>query len=310
VRTLFDLSAWRRQECLSYGSYPYDIMDTGIAKGQMVCGDEACSPRPLVLVRRLSKIHKQNRWFAPHKFPTKSLDRLCLDITEGSTLALVGESGSGKSTLARCLALLEKPTEGEIWFEGKDLLSLPARQARHARRQIQLVFQEPATALNPRLKALEVVAEPLEITRQGTKAERRDRAFQLLEEVGLSPQCGGRSPLEFSGGQRQRLALARALAVRPKVLILDEVFSGLDLPLRAQIAALLGRLRERWKLTYLLISHDLGLVCRLADETAVLYRGKLVELGKTDALLSAPAHPHTQALVAATLRFEIQPSRL
>jgi ABC-type glutathione transport system ATPase component len=273
-----------------------------------MCGYEPGRPRSLIVVHKLSKIHQQNRWLSRRNSQVKSLDHINLTISEGSTLALVGESGAGKSTLARCLALLEKPSEGEIWFEGKDLLTLRARQARHARRQIQLIFQDPATALNPRLKAVDIVSEPLKLERQATNRELRDRALHLMEEVGLASQCRSKLPLEFSAGERQRLALARALAVQPKVLILDEVFSGLDLPLRAQIAGLLNRLQERWKLTFVLISHDLGLVCRLADETAVLYRGQVVEEGKTQRLLSSPEHPHTRALVSATLGFEPQPN--
>jgi ABC-type glutathione transport system ATPase component len=268
-----------------------------------MCGHEPPNERSLLVVRDLSKIHEQRRWFSRHKFLTQSLDRVSLVIREGSTLALVGESGSGKSTLGRCLALLEEPSEGEIWFKGKNLLTLTACQARQARRQIQLVFQDPSTALNPWLKAVDIVAEPLIIERQGMKPELRDRALHLMEEVGLPLQCGNRRPLEFSGGQRQRLALARALAVEPKVLILDEVFSGLDLPLQAQIAGLLNRLQERRQLTYLLITHDLGLVCRIASEAAVLYRGRLVEQGKTKRLLAAPEHPHTRALVSSSLSF-------
>jgi ABC-type glutathione transport system ATPase component len=252
-------------------------------------------------VRELSKTHQHARWLGRRKFLTKPLDRINLSINEHSTLALVGESGSGKSTLARCLALLEKPTEGEIWFEGENLLALPGREVRRARRQIQLIFQDPSTALNPRHKAVDIVAEPLALERQGTQPERRDHAFHLMEQVGLSSHYRDRRPLEFSGGQRRRLALARALAVQPKVLILDEVFSGLDMPLQAQIAALLRQLQEESNLTYVLISHDLGLVCLMASETAVLYQGRLVEQGKTQRLLTAPEHPHTRALVSATL---------
>jgi peptide/nickel transport system ATP-binding protein len=262
--------------------------------------------RPLIAVRGLCKTYQQTRWFSRQKFLTKSLDDVTLQISEGSTLALVGESGSGKSTLARCLVLLEKPSEGEIWFDGISLLTLAKREARHVRQQIQLIFQDPASALNPRLKAVDVVAEPLEIQRAGSRAEPRRQALQLMQEVGLPPQSGSRRPLEFSGGQRQRLALARALAVRPRVLILDEVFSGLDLPLQAQIARLLVEVKKRLGLTCVLISHDLGLVCRMADQVAVLYRGRLVEHGKTERLLSAPEHPHTRALISARLVSEPQ----
>jgi oligopeptide transport system ATP-binding protein len=273
---------------------------SGMAKNN----GQAPSPvksEPLVAVQGLSKSYRQGLCFSRQKFLVKSLDNVNLAINGGSTLALVGESGSGKSTLARCLALLEEPSEGEIWFEGKNALTLPKCQARHVRQQIQLIFQDPSTALNPRLNAADIVAEPLEIQRQGTKHERRHRALQLMEEVGLSSQWGNRLPLELSGGQRQRLALARALAVQPKILILDEAFSGLDLPLRAQIVGLLADVKERWSLTYLVISHDLGLVSGMANEVAVLYKGRVVEQGGAKELFLSPRHSHTRALVAASL---------
>lgn len=260
--------------------------------------------RALIVAREICKRYEQSRWFSQHRFVTKALDHVSLTIKQGSRLALVGESGSGKSTLARCLALLEKPNEGQLWFEGRNVLTLSARQLRRARRQIQLIFQDPSTALNPRLGAAQIVAEPLIIERPGMVREAHEQALHLMEEVGISSQCANRLPLDFSGGQRQRLALARALAAEPTVVILDEVFSGLDLPLQAQIAKLLERLQVRWGLTYLLISHDLALVCHMADEIAVLYRGQLVEQGSTRSVVSAPEHPHARALVSAALSFE------
>ena len=260
---------------------------------------------PLIVANRLCKTYRQTRWLLRQNFSIKSLDQVSLIIPRGSILALVGESGSGKSTLARCLALLERPNEGQIWLEGENLLTLPKGRARRARQQIQLIVQDPATALNPRFTAADVVAEPLEIQQQGTRSERHEQALRLMEQVGLSSEWGDRLPLEFSGGQRQRLAIARALAMRPRVLILDEVFSGLDVPLQAQIAGLLVQVKKRWGLTYLLISHDLGLVCDIADEVAVLCQGRLVEQGATEKVLAAPEHPHTRALVSATLTFHL-----
>ena len=259
---------------------------------------------PLLAVRGLSKSYQQTQWFSRRRLLVKSLDQVDLAINQGTTLALVGESGSGKSTLARCLALLERPSGGEIWFEGKNLLTLPKRQARYARQGVQLIFQDSATAMNPRLTATEIIAEPLEVLRRGTRRERREVALQLMEEVGLSSQWGNRLPREFSGGERQRLAIARAIASQPKVLILDEPLSGLDPPLQAQTVRLLMDVKERRRLTYLLISHDVGMVCSVAKEIAVLHEGRLVEQGSPKELILAPRHPHTRALVAASLTTE------
>jgi peptide/nickel transport system ATP-binding protein len=267
----------------------------------MQCHKQWNNPSLLLVVECLCKAYPVTGWFARQKVSVAALDQVSLSLREGSTLGLVGESGAGKSTFARCLALLEKPCRGEIWLKGKNLLTLPKAEARRARQQIQLIFQDPATALNPRLKAVDIVAEPLAIQGNGTRQARRVQALRLMDDVGLSSQWGNRLPLEFSGGQRQRLALARALALRPRILILDEVFSGLDPPLQAQVARLLTQVKKEWGLTYLLISHDLCLVRRIADEVAVLHRGRLVEQGSPEKLLSAPEHPHTRALVSATL---------
>ena len=262
------------------------------------------SPKTLITLRALSKRYEQRRWFSPATFVVQALDNVDLTLNEGATLALVGESGSGKSTLARCLALLEAPSGGEIWFEGTNLLQLTEPQLRVVRPRIQLIFQDPSTALNPRLKVADIIAEGLDIHRYGTKTERRDRALQLMEEVALSPLWRERLPLELSGGQRQRLAIARALALRPRVLILDEAFSGLDLPVQAQVVKLLLDLQKRWKLTYLFISHDLGLVGSIADEIAVLYQGRLVERASAEELFFAAQHPHTRALLASSCELE------
>ncbi len=227
-------------------------------------------------VRGLSKRYVQQRPFGRRKATIEALADIDLAVPAGRTLALIGESGSGKSTLARCLALLERPDSGEIWFQGRNLLGLSQAELRRARRKIQLIFQDPAQALNPRLSAVELVAEPLEIARWGTREGRRQRARDLMEEVGLSRQWGNRRALEFSGGQRQRLALARALAVEARVLILDEALSALDLPLRAQMVRLLLDLQLTRGLAYLLISHDLPLVERAADQVAVMHGGRIV----------------------------------
>ncbi|MFQ5776705.1 MAG: ATP-binding cassette domain-containing protein [Terriglobia bacterium] len=250
-------------------------------------------------VERLSKHYAQHTWFTRRKRVVKALDGVDLKIYPGCTHALVGESGSGKSTLARCLARLEAPSSGSIRFEDRDLLHLTAAELFSFRQLVQLIFQDPATALNPRLCAAEIIEEPLAIQHRGTKRERRERSLALMEQVGLSPGWAERLPLELSGGQRQRLAIARALALEPKFLILDEALSGLDVSVQAQVVNLLLDLQASRSLTYLYISHDLSLVGCLADEVTVMHRGRVVERGKTAELFAAPQHPHTRALLGA-----------
>lgn len=253
----------------------------------------------LLRVRGLSKRYARRAGRLERGPEVQVLDQVDLTVAAGSTMALVGESGSGKSTLARCLARLEEPDSGEISFEGQSLVGLSGQQLKAVRRQIQLIFQDPAMALNPGLSAAEIVEEPLLIMRRGGRQEQRRRALELMEQVSLPAAWGTRRPFELSGGQRQRLAIARALAVEPRLLILDEALSGLDLSIQAQIVNLLLDLQSRHPLTYLYVSHDLGLMGRIADEVAVLYRGRIVERGGIAAVLAAPQHPHTRALVAA-----------
>ncbi|HWX54034.1 MAG TPA: dipeptide/oligopeptide/nickel ABC transporter ATP-binding protein [Verrucomicrobiae bacterium] len=234
---------------------------------------------PQVLLRgvALSKQYRRGGWLSGRSSPVAALHTVDFTIRAGSTLALIGASGSGKSTLARCLACLEKPDSGEIWFAGKDLVSLSQRELAAFRRQIQLIFQEPAASLNPRFTAVQIVSEPLLIAGRGTKKERQERAIELMALVGLPAGLASRLPFEFSGGQRRRLAIARALALEPKLLILDEALTGLDLSTRAQISNLLLQLQEVYSLTYLCISHDLDLVTHLADDVVILREGRVVE---------------------------------
>jgi ABC-type glutathione transport system ATPase component len=256
-------------------------------------------PMPLMAALHLSKHYVQGRWFSPNRSRITALDDVSLIVYPRSTLALVGESGSGKSTLGRCLASLEEPDSGEIWLEGTNLLTLTSRELFAVRRRIQLIFQDSAAAMNPRFTAAEIVTEPLAIQERAGKKGRRERALTLMERVGLLPQWADRSPLEFSGGQRQRLAIARALALKPRFLILDEALSGLDLSIQAQIANLLLQLQASFSLTYLYISHDLRLAGHLADEVAVMHRGKIVESGNVSNVFSQPQHPHTRGLIAS-----------
>jgi len=221
------------------------------------------------------------------------LHSINLTIRAGTTVALLGASGSGKSTLARCLACLEEPDSGEIWFAGKNLSRLTQRELMPFRRQIQLIFQEPDAALNPRFTAVEIVSEPFLIAGLGTKKAQREMALALMELVGLGAHLKRRMPFELSGGQRRRLAIARALALEPKLLILDEALTGLDLSTRAQISNLLLRLQEVRSLTYLWISHDFGLVTHLADQVVVMDKGRIVEGGAPE-LVAKPCRLQSQ----------------
>jgi len=228
-------------------------------------------------------VHNLSKRFLPrglfgHKYAEKqALDRVDLSITKGSLTALVGPSGSGKSTLARCLTLLEEPDAGEIELEGKDLLHLPAQELRAFRARLQYVSQDPAAALNPRLSAAEAIAEPLIIQNHGGRHDRKQRVESLMQQTGLDPTTAHRSCHEFSGGQKQRLVIARALALEPSLLIFDESLSGLDPETQEEILDLLVSLRRKLGITQLLISHDLDLVSRVADSVVVMRDGRVVE---------------------------------
>ncbi len=237
-------------------------------------------PRPndaLLRCAHLSKRYVQGGWLSKNRREVQALKDVSLSVRAGSTLALIGESGSGKSTLARCLTCLEKPDSGELWFAGRNVATLTHRERVAFQRQIQIVFQEPAASLNPRLNAIEIVSEPLLIAGE-SKKQRHHRALYLMRLVGLPDDSAKRLPSEFSGGQRRRLAIARALALEPSILILDESLSGLDPSIQAQISNLLTELQGTYHLTYVHISHDLDLVAHLADEIAVLHQGQIVEI--------------------------------
>ena len=232
-----------------------------------------------------------------------ALDGVSFTILPGTTLAIVGESGSGKSTLAACLACLEYPTSGDIWFEGINIANCGEHVRRQVHQQIQLIFQDPASSLNPRWRVFDILIEPLILQRKFSHEEMNLRARSLLERVGLSPDIAAGFPTELSGGQRQRLAIARALALEPKLLILDEALSALDCSVQAQIANLLMELQSAMAMTYLFITHDLAMAAHLADEIAVMNRGRIVEQGPAETILKQPEHDITRQLLAAVPRF-------
>jgi len=254
---------------------------------------------PLVRIERLSKQYVQRGALTRSKVTVQALDQATLTIRRGTTLALVGESGSGKSTLARCLALLEKPSAGAIWFAGDNLTEMNSKNLLPFHRRIQLIFQDPTSALNPRLSAAEIVMEPLAIQGEGTKLWRRRRALEMMEAVGLPARWEHKRPLEFSGGQRQRIAIARALALEPELLILDEALSSLDLANQEMLLQLLADLQAAHTLTYLHISHDLRLVAQCADEVAVMNQRTIVEQQSALELFARPRHRYTQELLEA-----------
>ena len=233
---------------------------------------------PLLRVRDLRVTYTRSSGWGRERIQVTALSGIDLDVPRASTLAVVGESGGGKSTLARCLALLERPTSGEIWVEDVRVNDLEKKELRTLRPRYQLIHQDPSSAVQPRWTAAEIIAEPLRVAGWGDRESQRGRTLDLMEEVGLGHELADRRPHELSGGQKQRLVLARALAARPKLLILDESLSGLDLSLQARIVNLLLRLRQRHALTYVLISHDMRLAEYLADQIAVIDRGNLVEV--------------------------------
>lgn len=257
----------------------------------------------LLIVENLEKRYERTHMLETKKEVT-ALQGVSFSIGVHSTLALVGESGSGKSTLAFCIACLERPTSGSIKFNGIELTALRPKQLRALRPQIQLVFQDPGRSLNPRFSALEIVSEPLLVQGRLGKRERAERVRILLAQVGIPQEKALQKTEEFSGGQRQRLAIARALALEPKLLILDEALSALDCSVQAQIANLLLELQTLLGLSYLFITHDFAMAGHLADEIAVMEQGKVVELGAVDKVLRAPEREITRRLIAATLRLD------
>jgi ABC-type oligopeptide transport system ATPase subunit len=253
----------------------------------------------LVEVTGLVKIFERRPapWSRPR--PVRAVDGVSFTIDEGETFGLVGESGSGKTTAVRCLMRLIEPTAGSFSFRGEQVFGLPAARMRALRREMQMIFQDPESSLNPRMTAGDIVEEGLVIHGVGSPAERRARVRELFELVGLDAALTDRYAREFSGGQRQRIGIARALALGPTFIVADEPVSALDVSIQAQIVNLLMDLQQRLGLTLLLVAHDLRLVRHLCTRIGVMYRGRLVEMGRADAVFRAPAHPYTHALISA-----------
>lgn len=254
--------------------------------------------RPLLEAVEVSKHYSMGSWLGGRRV-VRAVDAVSLAVWPGETLGLVGESGCGKSTLARCLLRLTDVTSGEILLDGADITRASQRALRPLRERMQIVFQDPSASLNPRRRAGDLIAEPLRVHGRRSRSQIRARLLELMRLVGLHPDHLNRFPHEFSGGQRQRIGIARALALAPRLIVADEPVSALDVSIQAQIVNLFMDLQERLGLTYLFISHDLRIVRQVSVRMAVMYRGAIVELGRTEVIFHAPAHPYTAALMAA-----------
>jgi oligopeptide/dipeptide ABC transporter ATP-binding protein len=239
------------------------------------------------------------QFFSREKLYVRAVDGVSFSVHRGETLGLVGESGCGKTTTGMTILQLSLPTGGAVLFEGQNIVGLSQQEIRNLRQHMQMIFQNPFSSLNPRMKVAEIIAEPLKNYGLGTKQEQEERIRELLEHVGLSSVHGTRYPHEFSGGQRQRIGIARALALNPKLIIADEPVSALDVSVQAQILNLLLKLKADFHLTYLFISHDLSVIRYISDRIAVMYLGEIVEIARADALYKTPLHPYTQALMSA-----------
>lgn len=257
-------------------------------------------PETLIDLQNLNKIFTfTSGVFNSQNRIVHAVQSINLQIWKGETLGLVGESGCGKSTLARLIVGLENPSSGFIFFQGDDISSYDKRAMKIYRRNVQLIFQDPYSSLNPRKSAISMVKEPLIIHRSGNSDERRRQAMELMEKVGLSAEQANRYPHEFSGGQRQRIGIARALILQPQLIIADEPVSALDVSVQAQILNLLKDLKQDFGLTYLFISHDLNVIRHMADRVAVMYLGQVVELAENKDIYESPLHPYTQLLLSA-----------
>jgi len=257
--------------------------------------------KPLLRVRGLKKHFPITAGFIIQREvgAIKAVDGLDFDVYKGETLGLVGESGCGKSTTGRTILQLYRPTAGSVQFDGVELATMKGETLRKMRRNMQMIFQDPYASLNPRMSVGRIISEPLFVHNIGTPKERMDRVQFLMEKVGLNPYYVNRYPHEFSGGQRQRIGIARALALSPSLIVADEPISALDVSIQAQVVNLLQDLQKEFNLTYVFIAHDLSMVRHICNRVAVMYLGKIVEIGPSDEVYSNPRHPYTQALLSA-----------
>jgi len=262
----------------------------------------------ILSVQGLTKNYELGTAFSKGRDVVHAVENIDLEVIEGETLGIVGESGCGKSTLGRMIVRLEKPTAGEIFFEGENLLRQKSRKLRQLRMRFQMIFQDPYASLNPRRQIGKIVEEPLRIHGVG-KTERRVIARDLLTRVGLDEDAYEKYPHEFSGGQRQRVVIARALALQPRLIVADEPVSALDVSIQAQVLNLFKDLQAEFKLTYIFIAHDLGVVRYVSDRIAVMYLGKIVELAPAEELYQNPSHPYTRALLSANPRMGSEDKR-
>ncbi len=272
-----------------------------VSKSSIPALSLTAATRPLVQAQELIKEFPAGSQglLARRRLTVKAVDGVSLGIEQGETMGLVGESGSGKSTLGRLILRLLEPTSGRVIFDGRDLSMVGRSEMRHLRRQMQIVFQDPYASLNPRMRVGSIVGEGIDIHKLARGREKEERLAELLRMVGLGPDALGRYPHEFSGGQRQRIGIARALAVNPRFLVLDEPVSALDVSIQAQIINLLQDLQEQLHLTYLFIAHDLRVVEHISRRVAIMYLGKIVELGTSEEIYANPRHPYTRALLSA-----------
>ncbi|MGW2629674.1 ABC transporter ATP-binding protein [Streptomyces chattanoogensis] len=263
---------------------------------------QAALGEPILEIRDLVKHYPltQGVLFKKQVGAVKAVDGVSFDLRKGETLGVVGESGCGKSTLAKMLVGLERPTSGQIRYQGQDIATLSGRAMKSVRRNIQMVFQDPYTSLNPRMTVGDIVGEPYEIHPEvAPKGDRRRRVQELLDVVGLNPEYINRYPHQFSGGQRQRIGIARGLALRPEIIVADEPVSALDVSVQAQVVNLLEGLQDEFDLSYVFIAHDLSVVRHISDRVAVMYLGRLAEIGTDEQIYDHPTHPYTQALLSA-----------
>ncbi|GAA0742417.1 oligopeptide/dipeptide ABC transporter ATP-binding protein [Clostridium oceanicum] len=259
-----------------------------------------CDSNVILEVKKLKKEFLISKgFFNKNKKYIKAVDDISFKLKKGETLGIVGESGCGKSTMARLILRLIEPSFGEVYFEGKNIFNMTKGEIREFRKKVQIVFQDPAASLNPKMTVKELLEEPLKINFKYNKSQVKEKLDEIIDEVGLDKQSLNKYPCEFSGGQKQRICIARALILRPKVLICDESVSALDVSIQSQIINLLNDLKEKYNMTYIFISHDLSVVKHISNRVGVLYLGKIVELGKVDDIFDRPKHPYTKSLIDA-----------